>query len=128
MSIKLFCDQCQSQIDLGGDRYSLSSNYLSLDFDKRECITDWFAANPEAPEQQPQEPDPEPDPEPTPDPDLTPDPDPAPAATLDPTTEDEAPAGQPDAQGLVYRDASSGEYVTAEYAAEHPDTTVSEQQ
>jgi hypothetical protein len=26
----------------------------------------------------------------------------------------------------VYRDASTGEYVTAAYAAEHPDTTVSE--
>lgn len=26
----------------------------------------------------------------------------------------------------VYRDAVTGEYVTAEYAAEHPDTTVSE--
>lgn len=117
MSIKLFCDQCQSQIDLGGDRYSLSSNYLSLDFDKRECITDWFAANPEAPEQQPQEPDPEPDPEPTPDPELTPDPDPAPAATLDPTTEDDDPS---------FRDAGTGQFVTEDYASEHPGTTVSE--
>jgi hypothetical protein len=26
----------------------------------------------------------------------------------------------------VYRDAINGEYVTPEYAAEHPDTTVSE--
>lgn len=27
---------------------------------------------------------------------------------------------------VKYRDAVSGEYVTAEYAAEHPDTTVAE--
>ena len=26
----------------------------------------------------------------------------------------------------VYRDATTGEYVTAEYAAGHPDTTVAE--
>lgn len=32
----------------------------------------------------------------------------------------------PDPDRKVYRDAVTGEYVTEEYAAEHPDTTVSE--
>jgi hypothetical protein len=115
MSIRLFCDQCQSEIDPHGNRYSLSTNYASLDFDKTECITDWLDANsdPGSPTDPPAE-----------DPPAEPpaDPDPAPDATLDPTADPE-PGSTTETR---YRDAVTGAYVTAEYAAEHPDTTVAE--
>lgn len=107
MSFKIFCDQCQSEVALAGSRYSLSTNYVSLDFDKTSCISDWLAAN--------ADPGTAPDPEPTPDPE--PDPEPEPEPETDPAPEDDDPS---------FRDASSGQYVTEDYATDHPDTTVSE--
>lgn len=99
--IKIQCDQCQEPVDLFF-RYGLvMPTGESLDFDTQEHMEAWLAANPYVPPVE----DPPVD-EPADD-----------GSSLDPI---------PDENGVVYRDAVTGRYVTPEYAAAHPDTTVSE--
>jgi hypothetical protein len=104
--ITVICDQCIQPIESGDEQARLALMTmagLSLDFHNQEHMLTYLAGV-----------------------NLDPPPAEDPPAEDPPSVDDAGDVPVPDENGTVYRDAVTGRYVTPEYAAANPDTTVAE--